>query len=71
MNAFMLKPLNMFIHISVHSSSLSLPTKIMSLEEQPQHDESEEVHKECCSRSHEPPSSPIHAALGQVIKCER
>lgn len=50
-----------------HSSSLSLSTKIMSLEEQHQHDESEEVHIERCSTEHVPPSSPVHAALGQVV----
>ncbi|XP_014885357.1 proline and serine-rich protein 3 [Poecilia latipinna] len=49
------------------SSYSSNPKNTAAVKEQHHHEEGKAVPKESCTGSHGPPSSPVHAALGQVV----
>uniref|UniRef100_A0A3P8T8G3 Proline and serine rich 3 n=1 Tax=Amphiprion percula TaxID=161767 RepID=A0A3P8T8G3_AMPPE len=49
------------------SSHQRLPKKVTSRKEQRRQEGSQEFPSEGCTRDHEPPPSPIHTALGQVV----
>lgn len=50
-----------------NSSHQRLPKKVTSRKEQHGQEGSQEFPSEGCTRDHEPPPSPIHTALGQVV----